>query len=212
MLGTDCPLRRTRRCAGFVWSRASSDAEPHRFRPWPADWLEFRGRDPPTGTVLLSYPELAKFQPVTQGPGRARPEWSLLYCGAPGPPKQVEIAGETVPAQELPGRAEAALWGPVNFASDNTAAIAPEILAAMARASDGFALGYGNDDLTRKVERRIAEIFEQDVAVFLVPTGTAANALALAHVTPPWGGVLCHAQSPHHDRRMRRAGILRRRA
>jgi threonine aldolase len=83
----------------------------------------------------------------------------------------------------------------VNFASDNTAAIAPDILAAMVRASDGFALGYGNDDLTRRVERRIAEIFEHDVAVFLVPTGTAANALALAHVTPPWRGVLCHAQS-----------------
>jgi threonine aldolase len=31
--------------------------------------------------------------------------------------------------------------------------------------------------------------------VFLVPTGTAANALALAHVSPPWGVVLCHAQS-----------------
>jgi threonine aldolase len=31
--------------------------------------------------------------------------------------------------------------------------------------------------------------------VFLVPTGTAANSLALAHVTPPWGAVLCHAES-----------------
>ena len=28
--------------------------------------------------------------------------------------------------------------------------------------------------------------------MFLVPTGTASNALALAHVTPPWGAVLCH--------------------
>jgi threonine aldolase len=33
------------------------------------------------------------------------------------------------------------------------------------------------------------------VAVFLVPTGTAANALALAHLTPPWGAVLCHAEA-----------------
>ena len=45
------------------------------------------------------------------------------------------------------------------------------------------------------VERRLAEIFERDVAVFLVPTGTAANALSLAQVTPPWGIVLCHAES-----------------
>src|SRR5262249_3736744 len=39
------------------------------------------------------------------------------------------------------------------------------------------------------------ELFEHEVAVFLVPTGTAANALALAHLTPPWGAVLCHAEA-----------------
>ena len=47
--------------------------------------------------------------------------------------------------------------------------------------------GYGNDDWTAGVERRLSEIFERDVAAFLVPTGTAANALSLAQVTPPWG-------------------------
>ena len=100
----------------------------------------------------------------------------------------------------------------MNFASDNTAGIAPDILERAGAANEGFALGYGNDELTRAVERRIGEMFEREVAVFLVPTGTAANALALAHVTPPWGGVLCHARSAHRHRRMRRAGILRRRA
>lgn len=83
----------------------------------------------------------------------------------------------------------------MNFASDNTAGIAPEILKAVEAANSGFALGYGNDDLTRRVERQIADLFEHEAAVFLVPTGTVANALALAHVTPPWKGVLCHAQS-----------------
>jgi threonine aldolase len=83
----------------------------------------------------------------------------------------------------------------VNFASDNTAPVAPIILDAIVGASVGFALGYGNDDWTATVERQLAEIFEHDVAVFLVATGTAANALALAHVTPPWGMVLCHAES-----------------
>jgi threonine aldolase len=83
----------------------------------------------------------------------------------------------------------------VNFASDNTAGVAPGIMDALARANEGFALGYGNDALTRAVEERIGEIFECDAAVFLVPTGTAANALSLAHLTPPWGGVLCHAQA-----------------
>src|SRR5712672_4183187 len=83
--------------------------------------------------------------------------------------------------------------GCMNFASDNTAGVAPAILDAIARANNGFAPGYGNDELTRTVERRIAALFEHDAAVFLVPTGTAANALALAHVARPWGGVLCHA-------------------
>jgi threonine aldolase len=83
----------------------------------------------------------------------------------------------------------------MHFASDNTAGMAPEILAALTQANDGFALGYGNDDLTRDVERRIGEVFERDVAAFFVPTGTAANALALAHVSPPWGAVFTHAEA-----------------
>jgi len=80
----------------------------------------------------------------------------------------------------------------MNFASDNTAGVAPEIMAALTRANEGFSPGYGNDDWTRRVEKKLADLFKRDVAVFLVSTGTAANALALAHVTPPWGAVLCH--------------------
>jgi threonine aldolase len=83
----------------------------------------------------------------------------------------------------------------MNFASDNTAGVAPAILDALAEANRGYARGYGNDDWTQSLERRMAEIFECDVAVFLVPTGTAANALALAQVSPPWGVVFCHAES-----------------
>jgi threonine aldolase len=83
----------------------------------------------------------------------------------------------------------------MNFASDNTAPLAPAILDALAEANRGYARGYGNDDWTAAAERRFSEIFERDVAAFLVPTGTAANALALAHVSPPWGAILCHTQS-----------------
>lgn len=83
----------------------------------------------------------------------------------------------------------------MNFASDNTAPVAPAILDAIARANEGYARGYGNDDWTFAAERALSELFERDVSVFLVPTGTAANALALAQVTPPWGVVFCHAES-----------------
>jgi threonine aldolase len=83
----------------------------------------------------------------------------------------------------------------MNFASDNAAGVAPEILAAITRANAGQALAYGQDDWTRRLERKFAQMFERDVAVFLVATGTAANALALAHLTPPWGAVICHSES-----------------
>jgi len=83
----------------------------------------------------------------------------------------------------------------MNFASDNTAPVAPAILEALTAASRGYARGYGNDDWTQAAERRFCEVFERDVAAFLVPTGTAANALALAQVSPPWGAVFCHAES-----------------
>ena len=83
----------------------------------------------------------------------------------------------------------------MNFASDNTAGVAPAILDAIARANEGYALGYGEDEITARVERRLADVFEHELAVFLLPTGTAANALALAQLTRPWGAVLCHAES-----------------
>jgi len=83
----------------------------------------------------------------------------------------------------------------MNFASDNAAGVAPEILAALTLANQGFARAYGSDEWTSRIERRFCELFEREVAVFLVATGTAANALALAHVTPVWGGVLCHSES-----------------
>src|SRR5262252_6669413 len=83
----------------------------------------------------------------------------------------------------------------MNFASDNNAGLAPAILEAIQRANTGFAIGYGEDDLTKRVERQFSVLFERDVSVFLVSTGTAANALALAHMSPPWGAVFCHAES-----------------
>jgi threonine aldolase len=83
----------------------------------------------------------------------------------------------------------------MNFASDNAAGIVPQVLAAIAQANEGAALAYGGDPWTERAERRLADLFEREVAVFLVATGTAANALALAHLTPPWGAVLCHEQA-----------------
>src|SRR5258707_2774761 len=82
-----------------------------------------------------------------------------------------------------------------DLAGDSPAGVAPAIVDALVRANAGFAIAYGDDALTRRIERRFSEVFERDVAVFLVGTGTAANALALAHLSPPWGAVLCHSEA-----------------
>lgn len=81
----------------------------------------------------------------------------------------------------------------MNFASDNTSATAPEIMAAIAAANEGSAMPYGNDPAMDEVRARLRETFEApEAAVFLVATGTAANALSLAILTDPWGAVFCH--------------------
>ena len=81
----------------------------------------------------------------------------------------------------------------MNFTSDNAAPAHPAIMAALARANDGFAASYGADAIMERVTARIRGIFEApDAAVHLVATGTAANALALACLCPPWATIFCH--------------------
>ena len=85
-----------------------------------------------------------------------------------------------------------------SFASDNVEGSAAEILAALVRANDGQARPYGADAITARVEARLAELFEHEVGVLLVTSGTAANALGIASLTPPWGRVLCHRDAHIH--------------
>lgn len=78
------------------------------------------------------------------------------------------------------------------FTSDNAFGVAPEILEAIARANVGAASSYGGDEITARLQRRFSDVFECSVAVFPVATGTAANALSLATLTPPYGAIFCH--------------------
>jgi threonine aldolase len=83
----------------------------------------------------------------------------------------------------------------VNFCSDNASCAAPEILRALEAANDGWAMPYGNDDLTRRLQARVQEIFETEAVVLPVATGTAANVLCLSVMTPPYGAIYCHRES-----------------
>jgi len=87
----------------------------------------------------------------------------------------------------------------MNFASDNGAGAAPEILEALVAASRGVAAAYGADEYTKAAEAKLSEVFERDVAVFLVATGTGVNALALGAVAQPWSAIFCHEESHIHD-------------
>jgi len=81
------------------------------------------------------------------------------------------------------------------FGSDNSAGAAPQLLEALVKANEGNAPSYGADEWCARASARLAEVFEHPVAVFYVTTGTAANALALAALTPPYGAVLCHQEA-----------------
>ncbi len=83
----------------------------------------------------------------------------------------------------------------MNFISDNAVGVAPQIMNALAEANRGPSMPYGADDWTKRVERQMAEIFEREVRVFPVATGTAANALSLATLAPPYGSIYAHEEA-----------------
>src|SRR5579883_879869 len=96
----------------------------------------------------------------------------------------------------------------IDFRSDNTGRAAPEILEALIRANRGTALGYGADDWTAALQHRFCELFETDVRVFPVATGTAANALSLAAISPSWGLVYCSAAAHINTSEANAAGFF----
>ena len=81
----------------------------------------------------------------------------------------------------------------MNFASDNVYGVHETIMSAIVAANEGTSPAYATDELTKKVEARFNDVFERDVRVFLVTTGTVANSLALSTMTPPFGAIFCHA-------------------
>ena len=80
-----------------------------------------------------------------------------------------------------------------SFASDNVAPAAPEVMAALGRVNQGSVHSYGDDPETQRLAALARATFETELAIYPVATGTAANALALAVLAPPYGGVYCHA-------------------
>jgi threonine aldolase len=79
-----------------------------------------------------------------------------------------------------------------NFSSDHVAPACDAILSAVNKANEGFVTSYGGDELTAKLQSMASDVFERQVAIFPVTSGTAANALALSQIVPPYGAIYCY--------------------
>jgi len=80
----------------------------------------------------------------------------------------------------------------INFRSDNETPVASAIMDAILQANEGSAWAYAEDDWSCRLDQAFSDLFRTEVTVLPVSTGTVANSIALATVTPPWGGVFCH--------------------
>jgi threonine aldolase len=83
----------------------------------------------------------------------------------------------------------------LRFFSDNTATACPEILSAIQAANQGLAPAYGDDQWTQRLDEVLGEYFGTPVRAFAVTTGTAANSLALATLSPPYGAIFAHHEA-----------------
>src|SRR5262245_66339435 len=75
----------------------------------------------------------------------------------------------------------------MNFASDNTAGVAPPILDAIVAPNRGFALGYGHHEATGGGTRHLSEVFVRDVAAVVVAEAHAEKPLTVFEASVPCG-------------------------
>jgi threonine aldolase len=80
----------------------------------------------------------------------------------------------------------------LNFRSDNESPAAQAVMAALQDANTGTAWAYAEDQWSARLDQAFSDLFETRTTVIPVSTGTVANSIALASVTPPWGSVYCH--------------------
>lgn len=81
------------------------------------------------------------------------------------------------------------------FLSDNVSGMHPAIAAALGAAGDGYALPYGDDELSARLDETYSRLFDTEVSVLPCVTGTAANSLAIALVARPFNSVCVYTES-----------------
>jgi threonine aldolase len=83
---------------------------------------------------------------------------------------------------------------PMRFFSDNAAPVHPKVMEAIA-AANVVDTAYDGDAWSHRLDAAFGAVFETDVRVLWVSTGTAANCLALAALTQAHQGVICHEEA-----------------
>ncbi len=84
----------------------------------------------------------------------------------------------------------------MDFSSDTSAPVHPNVIAALADANHGMASSYGNDEATAELLKAVQATFEtEDVSILPVISGTAANALALSVLCGSAESIACHEEA-----------------
>jgi threonine aldolase len=83
----------------------------------------------------------------------------------------------------------------MNFSSDNWAGASDVVAAKLTEIHASYSASYGESALDDRMRALFCEVFEREVSVFTVGTGTAANSLALTACARPGGVIFCHPES-----------------
>ncbi len=94
----------------------------------------------------------------------------------------------------------------IDLRSDTVTRPTPEMRAAMAAAEVGDDV-YGEDPTVNLLEKRAAEIFGREAALF-VPTGTMGNQIAIRLLTQPGQEVICESRAHIFDWEMATTAVF----
>ncbi len=137
-------------------------------------------------------PDIAYWMPSTcayrlRHEGKPLPDWHPLLTGDPDSTHKagMSVRGWTIPEFEVPEEdwEDHIIEEPLMFfASDNTSGAAPEIMAAVTAANDGYAASYGADALMDRVRAQVREVFEApEAAVYLVADRNCGQCAVARH-------------------------------
>ncbi|MFW5718116.1 MAG: threonine aldolase family protein [Spirochaetota bacterium] len=84
------------------------------------------------------------------------------------------------------------------FASDNSAPVHPDVMAAIVAANEGHAISYGDERWTREATKSVQSIFGRTSRAAFVYNGTGANVLGIQTAIAGHHGIVCTDVSHIH--------------